>query len=548
MAAENAKRGIKRFLEPSTGGRIDQEKSEYGHVRPKRLKRMFHREIAGGSNECRNEMQLKGDDENAAEGMAAKDAKKGKKRLSKESTTKRVNQGKTERSHVRSKRLKRMFCRESNEKDNQCQSETEFSGNAENSVQDQRSRLFGQASYQQNRRGLTVKYEDSGDNVYSCNHCDACFWLGEATKRSTSNASIIYTNCCRKGEIKLERSKPTPTFLEHLLNPDNGSESRSFRENIRIYNSMFAFTSMGANIDYKINNGLGPYVFKISGQVHHLMGSLLPSNGESPKYAQLYIYDTKNEVSNRINAIDPNHNNVNIKSNIVEGLIKMFDQNNELVKEFRTIRDRYENGFIPTLNMTILNRQPTDSKQYETPTSEEIGGLIVGEIGQYNANKDLIIESKSGCLQRISKIHPKYMSLQYPILFPYGEDGYKPNLLIEQIPGNSKKKRQRISMRAYIAYQIQDRNNEVKTLLKGGRLFQQFLVDSYATVEEDGLDWIRKNQKNFRSEIYKELCTSATAGINKASNLGQKIILPSSYTGSPRDMINNYQDAMAICR
>ncbi|XP_024159483.1 uncharacterized protein LOC112166811 isoform X3 [Rosa chinensis] len=135
MAAENAKRGIKRFLEPSTGGRIDQEKSEYGHVRPKRLKRMFHREIAGGSNECRNEMQLKGDDENAAEGMAAKDAKKGKKRLSKESTTKRVNQGKTERSHVRSKRLKRMFCRESNEKDNQCQSETEFSGNAENSVQ-----------------------------------------------------------------------------------------------------------------------------------------------------------------------------------------------------------------------------------------------------------------------------------------------------------------------------------------------------------------------------------------------------------------------------
>ncbi|XP_061994695.1 uncharacterized protein LOC133712606 isoform X1 [Rosa rugosa] len=509
MAAENGKRGIKRFLEPSTGDRIDQEKSEYGHVRSKRLKRMFHPEIAGGSNECRNEMQLKGDDENAAEGMAAKDAKKGKKRLSKESTTKRVNQGKTERSHVRSKRLKRMFhpeiaggsnecrnemqlkgddenaaegittkdanrgkkrllkrpiakridegktecshdkskrlkrmfCREINEKDNQCQSETEFRGNAENSVQDQRSRLFGQASYQQNRQGLTVKYEDSGDNVYSCNHCDACFWLGEAIKRSTSNASIIYTNCCRKGKIKLERSKPTPTFLEHLLNPDNGSESRSFRENIRIYNSMFAFTSMGANIDYKINNGLGPYVFKISGQVHHLMGSLLPSNGESPKYAQLYIYDTKNEVSNRINAIDPNHNNVNIKSNIVEGLIKMFDQNNELVKEFRTIRDRYENGFIPTLNMTILNRQPTDSKQYETPTSEEIGGLIVGDIGQHNANKDLIIESKSGCLQRISKIHPKYMSLQYPILFPYGEDGYKPNLLIEQIPGNSKKKK-----------------------------------------------------------------------------------------------------------
>ncbi|XP_040362746.1 uncharacterized protein LOC112201409 isoform X2 [Rosa chinensis] len=144
MAAKNAKRGIKRFLEPSTGDRVVQEKSEYGHVRSKRLKRMFHPEIAGGSNECRNEMQLKGDDENAAEGMTTKDANRGKKRLLKRPITKRINEGKTECSHVKSKRLKRMFCREINEKDNQCQSETEF--------RDQRSRLFGQASYQQNRQ------------------------------------------------------------------------------------------------------------------------------------------------------------------------------------------------------------------------------------------------------------------------------------------------------------------------------------------------------------------------------------------------------------
>ena len=53
---------------------------------------------------------------------------------------------------------------------------------------------------------------------------------------------------------------------------------------------MFAFTSMGAKIDKSINNGSSPYVFKISGQVHHLMGSLLPLDGQCPKFAQLYIY------------------------------------------------------------------------------------------------------------------------------------------------------------------------------------------------------------------------------------------------------------------
>ncbi|XP_040361620.1 uncharacterized protein LOC112202949 [Rosa chinensis] len=417
---------------------------------------------------------------------------------------------------------------------------TEIRGQATYSV--------GQAVYQRSRQVSTVTYEDSGDNIHTCSYCNASFWFGEALKRSSSNEPLIYTNCCKKGQIKLEKPKPTPAFLEKLLDPNNGLESRLFRENIRVYNSMFSFTSMGAAIDYKINTGSGPYVFKISGQVHHLMGSMLPSNGECPKYAQLYIYDTKNEVLNRLNAIDPTHDNINIKLEIIEGLIKMFDEINELVKEFRTIRDKFENRSLPSLNMTILNRQLTDSKQYEEPTSEEIGGLIVGDIGEHNSNRDIIIELNSGKLQRISKIHLKYMSLQYPILFPYGEDGYKINLQMHQIGGSSTQKRQKISMRAYITYHIQDRNNEISTLLKGGRLFQQYLVDAYATVEEDRLDWIRRNQNNFRSETFKHLCAAASAGFSKGRDLGQKIILPSSHTGSPRDMINNYQDAMAICR
>ena len=48
---------------------------------------------------------------------------------------------------------------------------------------------------------------------------------------------------------------------------------------------MFVFTSFGANIDSTTCDSHGPYVFKISGQIHHLMGSLLPMNDESPKFA-----------------------------------------------------------------------------------------------------------------------------------------------------------------------------------------------------------------------------------------------------------------------
>ena len=44
-----------------------------------------------------------------------------------------------------------------------------------------------------------------------------------------------------------------------------------------------------------------------------------------------------------------------------------------------------------------------------------------------------------------------------------------------------------MTMREYFAYMIQQRLNHRITLLRGGRLFHQFLVDAFATVEGDRL-------------------------------------------------------------
>jgi hypothetical protein len=74
---------------------------------------------------------------------------------------------------------------------------------------------------------------------------------------------------------------------------------------------------------------------------------------------------TLNEISNSINAIDSSHANQKIKPDIVRGLIQMFDKINELTKIFQTVRDKFENDSLPLFNMTMLNRQPTDNKQYE---------------------------------------------------------------------------------------------------------------------------------------------------------------------------------------
>ena len=85
-------------------------------------------------------------------------------------------------------------------------------------------------------------------------------------------------------------------------------------------------------------------------------------------------------------------------------------------------------------------------------------------------------------------------------------------------------------------------------MLLGGRLFQQFIVNAYTSIEEERLQWVRQNQLKLRSELYGGLKDAMLRGDTNAKTVGKQIILPSSFTGSLRYMAQNYQDAMAICR
>jgi hypothetical protein len=345
----------------------------------------------------------------------------------------------------------------------------------------------------------------------------------------------------------LPAPQETPNYLDNLLNPNNGSLSKKFRREIRAYNSMFAFTSMGAVVDHSVNSRPGSYVFKVNGYCHHFMGSLLPMDNQGPKFAQLYIFDTDNEVSNRLQPFCNENFQSILDSEIVVGLISMLDSSNQLVRLFRHARQRFGDVDVPEFKLRLIGKRDDDSRQYDDPSLNDIGGLVVGDIGHCRSDRDIIIESLSGTLQRISKLHPKFMSLHYPLLFPYGEDGFHTDIPLAHQEQQPPKKRQKVSMRAYYAYLIHEREKQESTLIKGGRLYQQFLVDAFVNVEEERLDFIRANQENLRTEHYKGIHDAVTRGDIDGSTTG-KIILPSSLTGSPRYMVNNYQDAMAICR
>ena len=87
------------------------------------------------------------------------------------------------------------------------------------------------------------------------------------------------------------------------------------------------------------------------------------------------------------------------------------------------------------------------------------------------------------------------MSLQYPLLFSYGKDVYRIDLNWITDHTDKQRSRKRIPMRVFYCYQLQQRKNQRNKLFKSGQLFQQYLVDTYASVEEDRLDYIKKIKK-----------------------------------------------------
>ena len=111
-----------------------------------------------------------------------------------------------------------------------------------------------------------------------------------------------------------------------------------------------------------------------------------------------------------------------LDSLLVTKLKEMLYENNVFAKSFRMAKDRYDYFQIENLNLLLITDGKKDGRIYNLPIVLEVAAVIVGDANQ-SINRDIILERQSGHLQRINELHPSYLGLQYPFLFPYGEDG-----------------------------------------------------------------------------------------------------------------------------
>ncbi|XP_053149066.1 uncharacterized protein LOC128343664 [Hemicordylus capensis] len=119
---------------------------------------------------------------------------------------------------------------------------------------------------------------------------------------------------------------------------------------------------------------------------------------------------------------------------------------------------------------------------------------------------------------------------------------------VQAIQTKGEHKEVRVSQMQYYGYRLSIRD-VYNPFLNAGRLTQQYIVDTYVKTEANRLNYVRQNQPKLRVEKYSGLMDHLNNEANEAGLIpGKTYILPSSFAGSPRNMLQNYQDAMAIVR
>ncbi|CAG8582983.1 4231_t:CDS:2, partial [Acaulospora morrowiae] len=247
--------------------------------------------------------------------------------------------------------------------------------------QDDRQRQRGRKVQLQYKAARVVPFisnglqcHDLGHMNISCTYCLALHWIKEKLSSSTI-WTPQFSTCCASGKVNLPLLQTPPPPLIDLLTGDT-SEARSFRKDIRRYNSALAFVSLGAKIDENVtcHHGLAEGTLKALQQMLHTVNP----------YAQVFRQASM--------------------------MLQIDDK-----QELRMV-------ISPT---TIAGRDP---HCYNTPTAAEVAIIMVGDGEGEPGHRDIVVHTNAeGQLQRISEIHKSYMPLHYVLLFPRGEDELEEN-------------------------------------------------------------------------------------------------------------------------
>ena len=120
----------------------------------------------------------------------------------------------------------------------------------------------------------------------------------------------------------------------------------------------------------------------------------------------------------------------------------MIDKHNVLPQSIRRVRDFIYDDDRSDFGLRLFRHRFKNPRVYNTPIADEVATLVVGDLCTLDVGRDIIVKKVYSQLTRLHETHTCFIPLQYPLIFPYGEDGYHEDIPIRdcQRYGQSRKR------------------------------------------------------------------------------------------------------------
>jgi hypothetical protein len=303
-----------------------------------------------------------------------------------------------------------------------------------------------------------------------CNECYAVLF-----KHETQNF------CCNNGHVKLPDWTPPHSFIKELFLNDD-VRSKEFFKNIRAYNSLFSFVSLGVQLDPRLlgSEHRGPYYFSIQGSLYHRLGSLIPAEGSDPQYVQIYFFDSdfNKQLDRRASIFS------GLDRNVISGIQEALNQTHPYIQFLKSAREKWNGNDV--LSIKLIDQRSQQDKRYSQPTVSEVAIIMTdSSTSESESHRDIILTTRQDELKKIDELNAAYDCLAYPLFG--GNSGFQLSLPCEHGNGH-------VTIRQFYAYRLQERSSVTNLLLYGRRLLHQYVVDQYAKEEQNALKYIRYHQ------------------------------------------------------
>ncbi|KAL7448797.1 hypothetical protein ACHAWC_000934, partial [Mediolabrus comicus] len=305
-----------------------------------------------------------------------------------------------------------------------------------------------------------------------CYYCKARGFGGEVQNKIEGDDLVDFGSlCCKSGQVKGIREYNLPPQLEKLYTDQQDEDAKRFRKKSRLFNNGMAMCSVAAEKGWKnrCNNNKTDCMLTASGQLYRRIGPLQPKQGENPKCVQCFFYGPEEAAKHRAFNSFGGQKKTRRESlmdkrifaklhNILIGAKNKYIETFLGVKEYIQKMNLKEK--VRDIVLALHANESTDTLIHEgrlnAPRVKEVALLMPNELSasqeRFLAFNYATPEDCAG-LQFIPDFHRSYDALQYPLIFPDGQDGWHFNL--------------DHSMLEHINYMMMDRDGITNPILCG---------------------------------------------------------------------------------